>query len=335
MKRISLVVSGPYQENKIFDRANKTLNRDDCLAPFYFLRDELKNRGYDLQTNDLLPPDLADLVIYNEMPKVLPSSKIASKSYLLILESPLVVKNSWKKQRHQYFKRILTWNDEVIDGNKFIKVNYTFDIPKEIDQNSKRQKLCTLISAHKISGEKNELYSERIKAIRWFEENAPNQFDLYGMGWDRPAFKGIGKALKKIPFLLKRIPFRSFPSYRGKVADKRSTLHCYNFAICYENVKDLRGYITEKIFDCLFAGTIPIYLGAKNIADYIPANCFIDKRDFETYDSLYQHINSMTQDEIAFMQRNIATFLEGDRIGPFKVQNFSKQVADLIERDIV
>lgn len=30
---------------------------------------------------------------------------------------------------------------------------------------------------------------------------------------------------------------------------------------CFENVRDLPGYITEKIFDCFFAEYIPIYWG--------------------------------------------------------------------------
>ena len=49
-----------------------------------------------------------------------------------------------------------------------------------------------------------------------------------------------------------------------------------SFAICYENARDIPGYITEKIFDCFFAGCVPIYWGgAPNVTDHIPANTFI------------------------------------------------------------
>jgi hypothetical protein len=60
-------------------------------------------------------------------------------------------------------------------------------------------------------------------------------------------------------------------------------LEKYKFSICYENARDTPGYITEKIFDCFFAGCVPIYWGANNITDHIPKECFIDKRDFEDY----------------------------------------------------
>jgi hypothetical protein len=30
-----------------------------------------------------------------------------------------------------------------------------------------------------------ELYSKRVEAIKWFEKNHPEDFDFYGIGWDR------------------------------------------------------------------------------------------------------------------------------------------------------
>jgi hypothetical protein len=42
------------------------------------------------------------------------------------------------------------------------------------------------------------------------------------------------------------------------VDSKKNTLEKYKFSICYENARDIPGYITEKIFDCFFAGCVPI-----------------------------------------------------------------------------
>jgi len=39
------------------------------------------------------------------------------------------------------------------------------------------------------------------------------------------------------------------------------------------------GYITEKIFDSFFTSYVLIYLGAKNITEHVPSNCFIDQRE--------------------------------------------------------
>ena len=51
----------------------------------------------------------------------------------------------------------------------------------------------------------------------------------------------------------------------------------YKFIICFEN-SYADGYITEKIFNCFFAKTIPIYKGSEKICDYINRNSFIDGR---------------------------------------------------------
>ena len=57
-----------------------------------------------------------------------------------------------------------------------------------------------------------------------------------------------------------------------------NVLNRYKFIfVCENSITD--GYITEKIFNCFFARTIPIYFGAKNINDYIDNNTFINMND--------------------------------------------------------
>ena len=49
----------------------------------------------------------------------------------------------------------------------------------------------------------------------------------------------------------------------------------------------MRGtYITEKVFDSMFSGCIPIYMGCPNIKEEIDPNTFIDLRDFSSYSDL-------------------------------------------------
>lgn len=74
----------------------------------------------------------------------------------------------------------------------------------------------------------------------------------------------------------------------------------YKFAICYENIKNQNGYITEKIFDCFFAGCVPIYWGAKNVTKHIPKECFIDMRDFSSFEEVYVLIKNMP--EVTYMK---------------------------------
>ena len=54
------------------------------------------------------------------------------KRYLIINESPLIRPQDWIKDKHKNYKKIFTCDDELIDGKKYFKINYAFDIPKKI-----------------------------------------------------------------------------------------------------------------------------------------------------------------------------------------------------------
>ena len=49
----------------------------------------------------------------------------------------------------------------------------------------------------------------------------------------------------------------------------------YKFILCFEN-SYADGYITEKIFNCFFAKTIPIYKGDPNVKNYFTPTSFVD-----------------------------------------------------------
>jgi alpha-1,3-fucosyltransferase 10 len=53
----------------------------------------------------------------------------------------------------------------------------------------------------------------------------------------------------------------------------------YPFCIAFEN-SICADYVTEKLFDPLWAGTVPVYLGAPNVRDFAPEHSFIDASDF-------------------------------------------------------
>jgi len=93
------------------------------------------------------------------------------------------------------------------------------------------------------------------------------------------------------------------------VQKKLNTLSKYKFSICFENIKDQSGYITEKIFDCFFARTVPVYLGADNVKDYIPENTFIDMRNFKNIDEMYEYLLSISEECYIEYLKNIVSFL--------------------------
>lgn len=318
----------------MFENHNAPIG-DNLLSPLIHLKINAAPRGLAIASTDIIIPEKADAIVFIDMPdenNIMLKRAIATLKplYLLALESPLIRPQSFDVKNHAYFKKVFTWHDDLIqkDPQKYIKINYSFELPQYIDTDlSKKTKLCTTIAGYKHVQHPLELYSKRIEAIRWFEQHHPEDFDLYGIGWDSFRFRGpkIIRALNRIKPLTKLLaPY--FPSYKGKVERKKDVLSQYKFALCYENARDIPGYITEKIFDCFFAGCIPIYWGANNITDYIPAECFIDQRHFKSYEELYKYIHSISDTEYKFYLENIETFLKSTQAYLFSNNYFTDSI---------
>ena len=73
-------------------------------------------------------------------------------------------------------------------------------------------------------------------------------------------------------------------------ATKMRILHRYAFTLAFEN-SIAEGYVTEKFFQPLMSGTVPIYLGAPNIEEFAPGdNCYIDASRFPDPQELADHM---------------------------------------------
>ncbi len=334
MKKGAIVVSDFYKNNRLFDLSDKIANRDDSLYPAYLLREYFKKAGVELTTQDVHPIAEYDFLIFQDFPLEGNSVllKADKRKYLIISETGLIAPQNWKKENHIYFEKIFTWNDGWVDNIKYIKYCWPNKIPDNFEFNiSNNRKLCCLISGNKVKAGLNELYSERQRAVRWFEKHHPEDFDLFGTGWDSyPISESIiSKAVRRYS-LLNRILAPKYPSYRGKIESKKEVLSKYKFTVCYENVKDTPGYITEKIFDCFFAGSVPIYLGAQNITDFVPESAFINRRKYKTYNELYNCIKSMNSAEYKSHIDSIRSYLKSEKVKLFSAENFVMTIVNNI-----
>lgn len=81
---------------------------------------------------------------------------------------------------------------------------------------------------------------------------------------------------------------------------KESLIADYKFTIAFENSIS-EDYVTEKFFQPLAAGSIPVYLGAPNINDFAPGNnCFINVKDFCCAESLANYIKGLYEDDKSY-----------------------------------
>ena len=335
MKTLAIWAPNDYLKDQLFNEASN-LNRDNCLAAFRLLKKKLENEGGQCHTYDVYRSQghIPVAVLFLDMPS-LPLQKTLKdwygkvRSYLLLQECEVIRPDNWDLNNHSDFNKIFTWHDEFIDNKKYFKVNFSFDflnIPTQKDLSTKN-KPCTLIAGHKKSSHPLELYSHRQEAIRWFEKNHLTEFDLYGQGWDEYRFEGkkISRVLNRIK-LLTRYLAPEFPSYIGKVEVKYNILSSYKFAICYENAQNIPGYITEKIFDCFFASCVPIYWGANNISEHIPNDCYIDKRNFPSYEDLYNFITNINMSTYLHYLISIDNFLKSQKAYQFTCDHFSNTI---------
>lgn len=321
--------------NEIFD-AQSPRNRDGTFDPYALLREVFLSKGIELNTADVN----GDAPIAFQLHQDVQSFRGDSPAYLMLFETPQVRPANYAVDALRGYRRVFTWDDSRVDGNHFIKFNFpnTLVVP-EVDGWRQRDRFCCIIAGNKAATaqDQQDLYSERVRAIRWFETNAPQDFDLYGIGWDLPPSRPglVGKVERRFWRSTKRF-FRlePFPSYRGKIDCKRDVLRRTRFSLCYENVRDMQGYVTEKIFDSFFAGCVPVYWGASNIAQHIPADCFIDRRRFGDTAAVHSHLMAMDEDMYRGYQARIAAFLGSDASRPFGARFFADTIVSAILTDL-
>ncbi|MCP5404911.1 MAG: hypothetical protein H6922_01615 [Pseudomonadaceae bacterium] len=332
MPAVSLVVN-PYLHNNraITDGPH---NRDDGLRPFILLAEILAKHGITLATDDLLPPNAADARICIDVQHgYLPPEGLTATSLLVVYEPPLHAPETFTTQTRKRFHGVYTWEDDKVDGAHTHLLKYgmpwptkTFNIEAALE--AKTTLACT-ISGYKKVNAPGELYSAREDVIRWYETYAPADFNLYGIGWDKHTFTGLMRPLNRLPAARKLMAPR-WPLWRGPVDNKGKVLAAHKFAFAYENLEGLTGYITEKPFDVLFAGTVPVYRGAPNVLDYIPGSCILLADDFKNLGELHRHLKGMSDTEYRTYLENIATFITGNKKGPFSAWRWATTLCDAV-----
>ncbi len=305
--------------------------------PFVRLRQKFLEIGIELNTADVN----AELEVCFELHlDAHRSAKSSHPKYAILFETPLIQPQNQNQDLLRQYQTIFTWDDRHTDGQRWQKVNFPNVLQNPpIDGYPERKKLCVMIAANKSirRSDPRELYSQRAEAILWFESNALHDFSLYGVDWHLPIQKsGLwGKMLGRFHrYSTSYLPAVVRPSYCGKVERKCDVLKHSRFSICYENASGFDGYITEKIFDCLNSGCIPVYWGADNISQYIPPSCFIDKRSYSDLGELYQYMKNMPESDFLAYQNSIAVFLAGSAASAFSVDRFVETLFNHISADV-
>ena len=130
----------------------------------------------------------------------------------------------------------------------------------------KSKKISCIISNNRGSND-GILYEKRHDLVQNIVKSGL-PVDIYGKGWN-PDGKNI----------------------KGHITHKIHALMDYEFSIGVENSSE-KNYISEKFFDPLLVGTVPLYYGCPNIEDVYNKNSFIHL-DFLNPDKCLQQIENI------------------------------------------
>lgn len=329
-----------YLNNKMFEKPT-----DEWNPIFVKLKKYLDSKNINLNTFDVQRNKHTDIYLFHDVPYIWNFWAISvwklifkhrNKNILITHETPTIIPYEYYKLFHIFFRKIYTWNDDWVDNKKYFK----FIIPKlNNGWNTKQKKFSNknflvVINANKLPNPileffnplGRELFHDRIKAIEFFEKKIPERFFLYGRGWNKP---------RKYSFLEPIFGYKKFKSYQGEIGmdDKMEVLSNYKYCLCFENLTNVNGYITEKIFDCFKAKVVPIYWGASNIEQYIPKECFIDFREFKyDYQKLLKYLDSVDEDRYNQYIKSIKKLMRNKRFLDTWFNGFNKFfVEDLIK----
>lgn len=285
------------------DYAPENASVDQILYKAEEIRAELKGRGWELSGFEKKAENT--WVFWNLGPRIKEGDlegRPKDKMVLFMWEPPTVQPELYDPKVQAHFGKIFTWDDDLVDGKRFFKFHYPVLKEKMRHLPSfEEKKFCTMISRKLKSNFPKELYSER-RGMAEFFEGKRGEFDLYGHAWSQKKFK----------------------NYKGPIDDKMGVLKNYKFAICYENTRDIKGYVTEKIFDCFAAGVVPVYWGASNVTDYIPEECFIDRRKFKDNRAVYEFMKKMKKEEYEKYLKSAEAFLKSEKAQVFSQEYFAK-----------
>ena len=363
MTNVALYIDPPshhFLGDRLFDASTNPTSGDNILAPYLVLRERLATRGITAHTADLLPTKDDGLrKIYISVGRLANYRRLAERedivlSAFLAMECPIVEPSTFRALPGaiRYIRRLLCFaggdalrpfTGQRLDVQRMTWPQCYDGIHENIWGRTSRGFLC-MINANKLPAiEHQELYTQRLRAVEFF--HGFREIDLYGKGWDRMPHR-LGKTW--VPWTARllgravweaRQRHRPDPTYaavqaasRGPVASKAETLGQYTFAICFENMI-LEGWITEKIFDCFYAGCVPVYWGAPDVTESIPTEAFIDMRQFSGFDELRRFLHAQSPAAITRYREAARAFIESPAYDHFRPGAFADTVWRIIRED--
>lgn len=262
------------------------------LLSNWSLGEKLKAKGVQLVPLGTKGVDLHVELEFCGLRSILRCLKFSRQKRILVSFEPKSVNPlAHKKIIHKLFGSVFVMHKAqlIIDTDRVLQFGFfnSEDKPHLPDYESweKRPNEICLINANKLSFVKGNLYNVRRKYSRGFSKSKI-QIHIFGSGWEKNMYLQFLQQLGSITRLM--LKFLTLPSlknffmpltknpylyFMGTVKSKYETYKNYKFALVIEN--DPR-FVSEKIFDAILGGTVPLFIGG-SLEDFgIPKNMAIE-----------------------------------------------------------
>lgn len=147
-----------------------------------------------------------------------------------------------------------------------------------------------------------------------------DEVDVFGRGWGDTGNLPPSQAVRLAAI-------RSV--FKGPCDDKHELLSHYKFTIAYENTA-YSGYVTEKVIDAMVAGSVPVYMGAPDIVEQLPAEAFIDARALGSPQAITARMEQMAEPEALAMIATGQKFLRSSQGQRHTYEGFAEWVVSLV-----
>lgn len=319
------------------------------LEPTRFLAQAGLEQGFEFHTEDRVRLERASVFVFGELPAAPGEAQLLRQRHphlkiiLQILETPIGRQWTFDPANHAMFDAVVSYNPKLEDGSRY----FAFRIPVgglETFQPvvcapwSGRKTACMIANVPNVrpalprrSGigmmrngwrftpaswwnyitEGGSLYGERLRIAEQCEDALGDRFDIFGPGWTQT----------------QRAGGRRFASARGVYeGSKLDLLQNYRFTIAYENCRNDCGYVSEKMFDAILGGSVPVYLGNERIQEEVPPEAFVDARRFASHLDLVTFIEKMPENQWQRMRDAGAAYLISQAKGRFGSQQYARAI---------
>ena len=280
-------------------------------------------------------PSKADIILSFDNVNLNLSETSSDATKVLVRQEPhIVAPENYCVNKLEKFALILSAGS--IDEND----NSHLDWPQQFSKiiNIKRTRISNrqiMINSNLFSLYRGENYSLRRKAV-----NEIDSIDLFGFGWSKSKAnksKNILIELLKfihnpgpISFSCARYYFGNPLSYMGSVVDKIETMSKYQISIVIENCTN---YMSEKIFDSFFSGTIPVYVGP-NLDNFgIPSHLYVKAE--HSIDGIREAMEIASKKNYTEWKSNLEIWLKNpETIKKWSDENFISNINELMTNSI-